>query len=149
VEASPRIRCSANGDLESVTGFPIVSVTPGQTGCNLFPPSNPPTNFVWMRYARLEFHKGTAGPVSLTPQEVNVHVLRHDPAMDTIVGPNPKIFKLAEGFQFTEGPVWVPQGGYLLFSDPNSVRCHNCCRRQQKRADRISFSQFGGLASYF
>ena len=120
MEASPRIRCSANGDLESVTGFPIVSVTPGQTGCNLFPPSNPPTNFVWMRYARLEFHKGTAGPVSLTPQEVNVHVLRHDPAMDTIVGPNPKIFKLAEGFQFTEGPVWVPQGGYLLFSDPNS-----------------------------
>jgi gluconolactonase len=40
--------------------------------------------------------------------------------MDAIVGPNPKIFKLAEGFKFTEGPIWVPGGGYLLFSDPNS-----------------------------
>jgi gluconolactonase len=29
--------------------------------------------------------------------------------------------KLAEGFAFTEGPVWVPEerGGHLLFSDPN------------------------------
>jgi sugar lactone lactonase YvrE len=40
--------------------------------------------------------------------------------MDEIVGPNPKIFKLAEGFQITEGPVWVRDGGYLLFSDPNA-----------------------------
>jgi len=27
---------------------------------------------------------------------------------------------LAEGFQFTEGPIWVRGGGYLLFSDPNA-----------------------------
>jgi gluconolactonase len=30
------------------------------------------------------------------------------------------MFKLAEGFQFTEGPVWVRDGGYLIFSDPNA-----------------------------
>lgn len=84
------------------------------------PISNPPTNFIWMRYARLEFHKGTSGPLAVTPQEVNVQVVRLDPAMDAIVGPNPKIHKLAEGFKFTEGPVWVRDGGYLLFSDPNS-----------------------------
>jgi gluconolactonase len=83
------------------------------------PLSNPPTNFIWMRYARLEFYQGTSGPLALTPQEVNVEVVRLDPAMDAIVGPNPKIFKLAEGFQFTEGPVWVRDGGYLLLSDPN------------------------------
>ena len=29
-----------------------------------------------------------------------------------------KLEKLAEGFSFTEGPVWHPDG-YLLFSDPN------------------------------
>jgi gluconolactonase len=40
--------------------------------------------------------------------------------MDAIVPPNPKIFKLAEGFKFIEGPVWVRDGGYLLFSDPNN-----------------------------
>jgi gluconolactonase len=84
------------------------------------PLSNPPTNFIWMRYARLEFYPGTTGPVAITPSEVNVEVERLDPLMEKIVGPNPKIFKLAEGFKFTEGPIWVRDGGYLLFSDPNS-----------------------------
>jgi gluconolactonase len=84
------------------------------------PLSNPPTNFIWMRLARLDFYKGSHGPVAIPPSEVNVEVTRLDPAMDEIVGPNPKIFKLAEGFQFTEGPVWVRDGGYLLFSDPNA-----------------------------
>jgi gluconolactonase len=41
--------------------------------------------------------------------------------MDEVVGPNPKVFKLAEGFKFTEGPIWINKdGGYLLFSDPNA-----------------------------
>jgi gluconolactonase len=72
-----------------------------------------------MKYAKLEFHKVPAGPVAVVPQEVNVEVVRNDPAIDAIVPANPKIFKLAEGFQFTEGPVWV-KPGYLLFSDPNA-----------------------------
>jgi gluconolactonase len=84
------------------------------------PMSNPPTNFIWMRVARLDFYKGERGPVAITPSEVNVEVVRKDPAINDIVGPNPKIFKLAEGFQFTEGPVWVRDGGYLIFSDPNA-----------------------------
>jgi gluconolactonase len=84
------------------------------------PLSNPPTNYIWMRFAKLEFHKTKAGPIAVTPQEVNVAVVRLDPAIDAIVPPNPKIFKLAEGFIFTEGPVWVRNGGYLLFSDPNA-----------------------------
>jgi gluconolactonase len=84
------------------------------------PISNPPTNFIWMRYAKLGFYKGSKVPIAVTPQEVNVEVVRLDPKMDAIVGPNPKIFKLAEGFKFTEGPIWVNNGGYLLFSDPNS-----------------------------
>jgi len=83
------------------------------------PLSQPPTNYIWMRYARLEFHKVPAGPIAVTPHEVNVDVVRIDPAIDAIVPLNPKIFKLAEGFQFTEGPIWV-KPGYLLFSDPNA-----------------------------
>lgn len=83
------------------------------------PISNPPTNFIWVREAKLEFYKGeTIGPIAITPSEVNVEVIRHDPAINKIVGPNPKVFKLAEGFQFTEGPVWTKDG--LLFSDPNA-----------------------------
>jgi gluconolactonase len=61
------------------------------------------------------------GPVALTPSEVNVEVVRNDVSINEIVGPNPKVYKLADGFQFTEGPVWVNKdGGYLLFSDPNA-----------------------------
>jgi len=83
------------------------------------PISNPPTNFIWMRYARLEFFRTTShGPIAITPSEVNVEVIRKNPGMDAIVGPNPKVFKLAEGFRFTEGPIWVHD--HLLFSDPNS-----------------------------
>ncbi|PYK63381.1 MAG: hypothetical protein DME50_17680, partial [Verrucomicrobia bacterium] len=101
------------------------SVQPGQKiqlaifGIN-GPLSNPPTNYIWMREAKLEFYKGGIVPVAITPSEVNVEVIRKDPAIDAIVPPNPKIFKLAEGFKFTEGPVWDLKGGYLLFSDPNS-----------------------------
>ena len=84
------------------------------------PLSNPPTNFIWMRLARLDLYVGQRGPVAITPSEVNVDIVRKDPAVDDIVGPNPKIFKLAEGFQFTEGPVWIRNGGYLIFSDPNA-----------------------------
>lgn len=84
------------------------------------PISNPPTNFIFLRSAKLSFVVNEAAPVAIPMAEVNVEVRRLDPAIDEIVGPNPKIHKLAEGFQFTEGPVWVPEGGYLLFSDPNS-----------------------------
>src|SRR6184192_2715061 len=100
------------------------SVQPGQKiqlaifGIN-GPLSNPPTNYIWMREAKLEFYKGGIVPVAITPSEVNVEVIRKDPTIDAIVPPNPKIFKLAEGFKFTEGPVWDRKGGYLLFSDPN------------------------------
>jgi len=85
------------------------------------PLSSPPTNFIWMRLAKLEFYKDSVrGPYPVEPQEVNVDVLRLDPLIDEIVPPNPKMYKLAENFQFTEGPIWVRDGDYLLFSDPNA-----------------------------
>jgi gluconolactonase len=84
------------------------------------PLSNPPTNYIWLREARLSFYPGVEGPIAITPSEVNVTVLRKDPGLDAIVPANPKLFKLAEGFAFTEGPIWIPGGNYLLFSDPNS-----------------------------
>jgi len=91
------------------------------------PLSDPPPNFIWMRLARLSFYPADTaggGPVAVTPQEVNVQVNRLDPAVDTIIPANAKIYKLAEGFQFTEGPIWIENGGYLLFSDPNANRIY-------------------------
>jgi len=92
------------------------------------PLSDPPTNFIWMRLARLSFYRpdpSLGGAIAVEPQEVNVHVERLDAAIDRIVPPNAKLFKLAEGFQFTEGPVWIRKGGYLLFSDPNANRIYS------------------------
>ena len=40
---------------------------------------------------------------------------RNDPAVDLLIPADAKIEKLAEGFTWSEGPVWVKRGGYLLF----------------------------------
>lgn len=42
---------------------------------------------------------------------------RLDPAFDKLVPPEAKLEKLAEGFVWSEGPVWIRDGGYLVFSD--------------------------------
>src|SRR5258708_27481474 len=68
------------------------------------PISNPPTNFIYMRYARLSFYRDAPGPVAITPSEVNVEVVRLDPAIDDIVPQNPTIHNLAEAFQSPDGP---------------------------------------------
>ena len=45
-------------------------------------------------------------------------ILRVDPAFGALVPPDARIEKLAGGFVFTEGPVWVRRGDpHLLFSD--------------------------------
>ncbi|HXV61584.1 MAG TPA: SMP-30/gluconolactonase/LRE family protein [Vicinamibacteria bacterium] len=86
------------------------------------PISASPTNYIWMRLAKLDFYSkersGNSGPVAVQPHEVNIDVVRIDPAIDRIVPLNPKLFKLADGFRFIEGPVWTSDG-HLLFSDPN------------------------------
>ena len=48
---------------------------------------------------------------------------RLDPALDQLVAPDAAIEVLAGGYDWTEGPVWVKEGGYLLFSDipPNAI----------------------------
>jgi gluconolactonase len=81
------------------------------------PVSASPDNFIWIRSATLDFFRPTPGE--------NVgQVVRVDPALDEIVPEEPRIEKLAGGFLFVEGPVWVRDGGYLLFSDPNDNRIY-------------------------
>src|SRR5690606_29195666 len=45
------------------------------------------------------------------------HIERLDPAVDKLIPSDAKIEVLASGFDWSEGPVWVKEGGYLLFSD--------------------------------
>lgn len=87
------------------------------------PLSDPPANFLWLREARLEFLPGQgAEPFASEPSELNLGIERTDPGLDTVLPPNPKLWRLAEGFQFTEGPVWTGDG--LLLSDPNANRIY-------------------------
>ena len=45
-------------------------------------------------------------------------ITRFDPALDALIDVKTPIEVLASGYKWTEGPVWVKRGGYLLFSDP-------------------------------
>lgn len=69
---------------------------------------------------------GAAGAGPAAPgggAEVVPGIERLDPALDELIAPDATIEILAEGYDWSEGPVWVKDGGYLLFSDipPNRI----------------------------
>jgi len=91
------------------------------------PVSTHPDTYIWVRGATLDFYQ--PGKLSRA-HEVKLEVEKKDSALDAVVPPNAKLEKLADGFTFTEGPVWIDGGnpaiapasadGFLLFSDPNN-----------------------------
>jgi gluconolactonase len=58
-----------------------------------------------------------ATPPTAAPDHRLGHVDRYDPAVDAIVPADWRIEKLASGFIWSEGPVWIADGSYLLFTD--------------------------------
>ncbi len=94
---------------------------PGQTfqiaifGAN-GPLSDPPPNYIWIRSATLDFHRRV--PATERSQSIG-QIERISSAVNAIVPLDAVIEKVAGGFEFTEGPIWHPDG-YLLFSDPNA-----------------------------
>jgi gluconolactonase len=68
-----------------------------------------------------------AGTSTMTEQQGNFPkppgIEKLDPALDRLIAPDATIEVLAGGYDWTEGPVWVKDGGYLLFSDipPNQI----------------------------
>jgi gluconolactonase len=62
----------------------------------------------------------SVGPKAATapksPYQAIGSIERLDPALDVLLATNAVIEQLACGFQWSEGPVWMP-AGYLLFSD--------------------------------
>lgn len=66
------------------------------------------------------------GPASASSPTAIGGIERLSPLLDRLVPPEAAALKLAEGFEWSEGPVWVPdpEGGHLLFSDiPRNVVC--------------------------
>ena len=63
-----------------------------------------------------------AAPSLSAEPETFGQIERFDPRFDELIAPDAKLEKLAEGFEWSEGPVWVEHGGYVLFSDiPNNA----------------------------
>src|SRR3954447_25126376 len=69
-----------------------------------------------MRSATLDLYAPEHAAVS---EPAELHVERHDPRIDAIVPEGTRLERVAGGFEFTEGPVWSPEGS-LLFSSPNT-----------------------------
>jgi gluconolactonase len=54
----------------------------------------------------------------MIPQETpERRIERLDPALDRLIAPDATIEVLAHGYSWSEGPVWVKNGEFLLFSD--------------------------------
>ena len=63
----------------------------------------------WMIAMESSLHAGQAHSA--------MAIVRLDPRVDAIVPPGANLEKIADGFEWTEGPVWDRAGGRLLFSD--------------------------------
>lgn len=78
--------------------------------------------------------------------ELRATVERLDPAIDQIVPQRPVLQKVAMGFNWTEGPIWI-RFGYLLFTDIpdnlNSNGISNSIRKLAKGGEVSIFQQFG------
>jgi gluconolactonase len=80
------------------------------------PISASPHNYIWMRTATLDFYSAERATVSRpAPFELE----RLAPGLDDVVPAEAGVEQVAGGFEFTEGPVWSPDGA-LLFSSPNT-----------------------------
>ena len=56
------------------------------------------------------------------PALKNGNIVRLDPRLDKLIPKDAVVQQLAEGFEWSEGPVWIKSDGYLLFSDiPNNA----------------------------
>jgi gluconolactonase len=117
---------------------------PGQTfqlaifGIN-GPLSDIPDNYIWIRSATLDFYEAPLQSVSYKVMEDAIQVI--SPELEEIVSSETKLERIADGFDFTEGPVWSPEG-FLLFSDPN----RNVIYRYTKDGDVSVYRTKSGYA---
>ena len=62
-----------------------------------------------------------AAPSAFMQHSVNFpsfgKIHREDARLDELLAKDARIDVISSGFQWAEGPVWIKDGGYLLFSD--------------------------------
>jgi len=87
------------------------------------PISASPHNYIWIRTATLDLYA------------------RERAVVGEVVAEDPRIERVAGGFEFTEGPLWSPDGA-LLFSSPNT----NVIYRWHPRGEVTVFRSKSGYA---
>jgi gluconolactonase len=80
------------------------------------PISTSPHNYIWMRTATLDLYASSRADAE---EEAPLEVERASDGIDEVVPSGAIAERVAGGFEFTEGPVWSPDGA-LLFSSPNT-----------------------------
>jgi gluconolactonase len=73
-------------------------------------------NYIWIRSATLDLYSAERASVT---EDASLEIERADDALDKVVWDDGRLERVASGFEFTEGPVWSPDGA-LLFSSPNT-----------------------------
>lgn len=100
-----------------------------------------PDNYIWVRNAVIDFYK--EWPSNNSWKDVG-KIYAIDQKLNSVIEPGAKIEKIADGFQFTEGPVWHPDG-YLLFSDPNTNTIYRYDPATKNISVYISHSGYTGV----
>ena len=80
------------------------------------PISTSPRNYIWVRSATVDLY---APERAKRAEEAELVVEQASPRLAEIVPDDPRLERIAGGFEFTEGPVWTRDGA-LLFSSPNT-----------------------------
>ncbi|MBU8975831.1 SMP-30/gluconolactonase/LRE family protein [Lysobacter sp. MMG2] len=71
-----------------------------------------------------------ASPHEATPRyEAVGRIKAFDPAFHALVPKDARIEKIAEGFEWSEGPAWIANGDYLLFNDVPANTMHRWSAR--------------------
>jgi len=100
-----------------------------------------PDNYIWVRNAVVDFYKEI--PSNNSWKDIG-KIYTIDQKLNGIITPGTKVEKIADGFQFTEGPVWHPDG-YLLFSDPNTNSIYRYDPSTRNISVYISHSGYTGV----
>lgn len=75
-------------------------------------------------------------------------VVRIDPSLDKLISPDAKIEVLSSGYQWSEGPVWVKNGGYLLFSDVPANTIYRWKEGDKSATPFLKPSGYTGMGRY-
>jgi gluconolactonase len=74
------------------------------------------------------------------------HLRSHHPHFHNLIAPGTKIERLATGFEFTEGPIWVADEAALLFSDIPANRIYRLSAAGKVSVFREPSNHANGLA---